>query len=347
MSVYQRVCGMALAGLIAASVSATQTKAETVLNLSSWMPAGHANVAGGIVPWTQEVEKATEGRVRINVLNTPLGKPAAHFDMAESGIADITFGVQGYQPGRFVTSKAVELPFLGGSAESISVAYWRIFEKHLKQAGEYNGVKVLGVYTHGPGQIFNNVRPITSLEDLQGVKIRVGGGVITQTADALGIEALHKPANEVYTLLSSGVIDGVAFPKETVKSYNISDFIKYATIIPGGFYNVSWFLVMNQDKFDQLSEADQKAVMSVSGEHFARMVGRAWDEADANAVEFMKEKGIQVDVAPDEFVSEMKERTRGVEEAWYEEIAKKGLDGRAIMEDLRAEIGKIEAEMSK
>lgn len=342
----QLTLSLALAAGLATSVSAPESRAETVLNLSSWMPAAHANVAGGIVPWAEAVERATEGRVRINVLNTPLGTPAAHFDMAESGIADITFGVQGYQPGRFVTSKAVELPFLGGSAESISVAYWRIFERYLEQAGEYDGVKVLGVYTHGPGQIFNNVRPITSLEDLQGIRIRVGGGVITQTADALGMEALHKPANEVYTLLSSGVIDGVAFPQETVKSYNISEFIEYATIIPGGFYNVSWFLVMNQSKFDQLSEADQEAVMSVSGEHFARMVGRAWDQADATAVEFMEAEGIQVDVAPPSLVAAMRERTQGVEEAWYDEVARMGLDGPTIMRELRAEIERVESNMA-
>jgi len=335
------VClALAAAALLA---RAPDSRAETVLTLSSWMPPGHANVAGGIMPWAADVEKATDGRVKGRVLPAPLGKPAAHFDMAANGIADITYGVQGYQPGRFLTAEAVELPFLGATAEVMSVAYWRIFKKYLEQVGEYKDVQVLGVYTHGPGQIFNNVRPIKTIDDLQSVKIRIGGGVVNETAKALGMQVIHKPADEVFSLLSSGVIEGVAFPKETVKSYNLSKYIDYATIVPGGFYNVSWFLVMNKSKFESLSADDQAAIMRVSGETFARRVGKAWDDADASAIDFMQAQGIEVDTVSPEFVAQMKAMTDTVETDWYADVAPLGLDGRQVMTDLRAEIDRLQA----
>jgi hypothetical protein len=49
--------------------------------------------------------------------------------------------------------------------------YW----KHFHKIGEYKGVKLLGVFTHGPGQMFTK-KPVTSIKDVQGLKIRTGGG---------------------------------------------------------------------------------------------------------------------------------------------------------------------------
>ena len=66
----------------------------------------------------------------------------------------------------------------------MSLAYQRIHEKYLENAGEHKGVKVLSVFTHGPGHIYNTKRPIKSIADLQGLKVRVGGGVVWGIAAA-------------------------------------------------------------------------------------------------------------------------------------------------------------------
>ncbi len=237
-------------GAIAASAFAVASfgngaKAETTLTLSSWLPPKHPIVANMIVPWIKEVEAASNGNIKIKILAKPLGKPPAHFDLAKDGIADITYGVHGYQPGRFLLTKAVEMPFLGDSAEATSVAYWRIYKKHMEQANEHKGVKVLGVFTHGPGQMYNAKRPITKLSDFAGLKIRVGGGVVNDVTKAMGVTALLKPAPSSYELMSSGVADGTFFPKESIKSFRLTKLVRHATLVPGGLYNTSFFLVMN------------------------------------------------------------------------------------------------------
>ena len=78
---------------------AGNASAETTLTLSSWLPPSHPIVADMIVPWTQEVEKATKGNVKVKILPKPLGKPPAHFDIAKDGLADISYGVQGLSAG--------------------------------------------------------------------------------------------------------------------------------------------------------------------------------------------------------------------------------------------------------
>ncbi|MBD1548110.1 TRAP transporter substrate-binding protein [Roseibium aggregatum] len=318
--------------------------AETTLTLSSWLPPKHPIVEHMIEPWIAEVEKATNGNVKIKILPKAMGKPPAHFDIAKDGLADISYGVHGYQPGRFLMTKAVEMPFLGDSATASSVAYWRIYKKYLEKFDEHKGTVVLGVFTHGPGEMFNAVRPVNQLSDLDGLKIRVGGGVVNDVTQALGVTSLLKPASKSYELMSNGVADGVFFPKESIASFKLSKLVRYATFVPGGLYNTSFFLVMNPASFNKLSKEDQDAIMKVSGENFARIAGKGWDDADKAGVATMEADGVEITTASDDFVAAIKAKTDPIEAAWIAEVTEKGLDGAKVMADLRAEIAKVEAE---
>src|SRR5205807_3775414 len=107
--------------------------------------------------------------------------------------------------------------------------------------------------THGPGQMFNTKRPIRNLTDLQGMKLRTGGGIAEAMARALATSAFVKPAPESYELLSSGIADGVFFPQESIVSFKLDSLIKYATLFPGGFYSSSFGFFMNEDKWNKLA----------------------------------------------------------------------------------------------
>ncbi len=329
-------------GLAVGLLAASSVQAAT-LRLSSWLPAAHPIVKDMIIPWTEQVAAATDGRVTIEVLPKPLGNPPSHFDLAMNGIADVTYGVHGYQPGRFLLTKAVEFPFLGNSAESVSVAYWRIYKKHFEKANEHDGVQVLSMFTHGPGQIYNAKRPVKDISDLDGLKIRVGGGVVNDVAKAIGVTPLLKPAPASYELMANGVADGVFFPKESIKSFNLTKLVRHATLVPDGLYNVSFFLVMNPKTFAGLSKADQAAVMKVSGENFARLSGKAWDAVDVAGVAAMKADGVQVIDATDDLVNQIRARTASLEDKWIGEVKGKGIDGAKVMGDLRAEIARVAA----
>ncbi|MCL4747494.1 MAG: ABC transporter substrate-binding protein, partial [Burkholderiaceae bacterium] len=162
--------------------------------------------------------------------------------------------VHGYTPGRYLLTQLAELPLGGDSAEATSVAYQRIHDKYLAKLDEHRGLKVIAVFTHGPGNIFNTKHKVDSIADLAGLKFRVGGGMVNEMGKLMGANVTLKPAPASYELLSSGVMDGVFFPSESIESFKLEKLIKHQTSFPGGLYNTSFALGMNPATWNKLGK---------------------------------------------------------------------------------------------
>lgn len=331
------------ASILSLGLSAGAWAQETVLRMSNWLPGAHPIVRDMMVPWIEKVKEATEGRVDIQILDAPLGPPPAHFDLAANGVADITYGVHGYTPGRFSLTEIAELPFLADSAESLSVAFWRLYEDQLSEADEHRGTKVLGVFTHGPGMLFTKGVPVSPLEQLEGAKIRVAGNITNQLAEATGMVSIQAPSPQSYEILSGGVADGIFFPAESVPFFKLESLLDTALRAPGGLYNVSFFFVMNKDKFDSLSEEDQAAIDSVSGEAFARMAGKAWDTADAKGME-MLQSTVDFHDATEAEMATLKEAVQPIYDSVAAAYAEKDVDFDAALAKLKEEVEAVAAE---
>jgi TRAP-type C4-dicarboxylate transport system substrate-binding protein len=236
-----------------------------------------------------------------------------------------------------------ELPFLGNSAETISVALSRVSSKYPEFAAEHQGVKVISLFSHGPGMVFNVKRPITKVDDLAGLKFRVGGGMVNEMSKALNMNVTLKPAPDSYELLSSGVMDGTLFPAESTESFRIDKIIKHATTFPGGMYNTSFVFMMNQAKYEKLSAEDKKAVDAISGETAARIFGRGWDKVDRRAFALMQVNNVLVTKADASFVADVKTKTSSLEQNWIAASKAKGLkDPAKVLAEFRGEIAKLE-----
>src|SRR5690606_990974 len=205
--------------------------------------------------------------------------PPGTFDAVRDGLVDLSYVTASYTPSRHILPLMAELPGAGETAEINSVAYSRIHWKHFHKVGEYKGVKLLAVWTHGPGQMFTKT-PVNGIDDIQGLKIRTGGGIAEAVANALGASAFVKPAPESYELLKSGVADGVFFPLESVVSFKLDTVLQQATLFPGGMYSSAFGFFMNQDKWNKISPQDQKIIEKYSYEYAARSNGQSWDRAD-------------------------------------------------------------------
>jgi TRAP-type C4-dicarboxylate transport system substrate-binding protein len=326
------------AAALGLSLFATAAAAQVTLNVNTWVPPSHLLVADVVMPFCKDVEGATQGRVKCNLLSKAVVAPPQTFDAVRDGLADISFIVPGYTPGRFVLTDAPEFPFMGDTSEALSVAYQRVYDKMLAKHSEFKGVHVLAVFTHGPGQIYNTRRPVASLKDLAGLKIRVGGGLVNEVAKVLGSVPMLKPAPESYELLSQGVADGVFFPKESPLSFKLVPLIKHVTYVPGGLYNTSFAHIMNEAKWKQISEADRAAINKLSGEALARRTGKAWDAVDARGEKAVRGANIPVVTADAKFIAEIKAKTSGLEQAWIDRAKAKGADGKAIIAALQAEL---------
>ena len=316
--------------------------AQTVLTLSSWVPPSHI-LSETQKEWCAMLEQKAAGKVRCQVLPRAVSAAPGTFDAVRNGLADLSFTVHGYTPGRFVTTQMVELPFMGNSAEATSVAFQRSYAKNPAIADEHKGVKVLAVFTHGPGMAFNTKKPVTQVDDLAGMKWRIGGGMVNEVSKALGMNVTLKPAPESYELLSTGVMDGTLVPAESVESFKIDKVIKYATTFPGGLYNTSFVFMMNPAKFDALPVDVKKIVDELSGEFAARMMGRGWDRVDRRGLAFMQASGVAFTQADPAFVAAVKAKTGSLEQTWAKAAEAKGLkDAKKALADYRAEIAKLE-----
>lgn len=327
--------------LLALSVSASAQ--ETVLRMSNWLPTSHPIVKDMMIPWAEQLEEATDGRVSVQILDAPLGPPPAHFDLAANGVADLTFGVHSYTPGRFALTEIAELPFIADTSESLSVAFQRVYESDLAGADEHRGTKVLGVFAHGPGMLFTKGQPVTPISGLSGQKVRVAGNITNVLAEGLGMVSIQAPSPQSYEILSGGVADGIFFPVESIPFFKLESLVDTALRVPGGLYNVSFFFVMNQAKFDSLSAEDQAAIEEISGEAFARMAGRAWDAADAAGMEVIGET-VTFHDATEEEVEELRTAAQPIFDGIKANYEAKSVDFDAILSKLETEVQAVASE---
>jgi TRAP-type C4-dicarboxylate transport system substrate-binding protein len=331
---------VALAGALAL---AQPVAAQTTLTMSSWVSPQHHLTSNVLQGWANEAEKVTNGRVKFQMLPKHPSAPPGTFDAVRDGLVDLSFVTASYTPARHILPLMPELPGAGDTSLVNSVAYSRIYWKHFHKVGEYKGVKLIGVFTHGPGQMFTK-RPVNSINDVQGLKIRTGGGVAEAVAKALGAAAFVKPAPESYELLKSGVADGVFFPLESVVSFKLDTVLEQATIFPGGMYSSAFGFFMNEEKWNKLPKQDQEALEKISGEHLARLAGRSWDEADKRGLEALKKSGVKIVDANTELVAEVKKRSAPIIDDWVKKASAKGIDAAKVLAEFRDELKKVAAE---
>ena len=307
-----------------------QASAETIWRFSNWVPTTHPLTVEVFSVWAKNVEAATKGRVKIQFIS-PLGSPPAHFDLVKDGVADVAMGVNSYTSDRFILNEGVELPFLAPDAKSADVAYWRTYKKYFEAANEYKGVKVLGVWVHGPAHIFTRSKEIKTIADLDHLKMRVPGGIVNEIAKVLDTVPVFAPASQAYDIISKGVADGIFFPTESVYNFKIGPAIKYALEIPDGLYRTGHFLIVNQAKWDALPDEDKKAIDSVSGEPLAALAGKMWDSADADGKAHLIKDGTSFSVANAQMMSALHAKLDFLRGEWVAKAKKKGVDGEAAL----------------
>lgn len=330
-----RYAAVALALLALGAVP--EAGAQTVLRYNWWIPPNHLTRVKIMDVWAKQVETVTEGRVRIEFTTTSLGAPPRQFDLVKDGVVDMAMGVHGYTPDRFVLPTVAELPFMSDSAEALSVALWRTHQKVFAEKNEYQGVKLLGIMAHGPGSIWSTKAPIRSVADIKGLKVRAGGGLQNEIIARLGAVVVSAPAPQAFEILSRGVADATLFTNDAVGSFGLGKILKYNTRVPGGLFNSTFFVIVNEAKFNTIAPQDRAAIERVSGEAFARLGGNGWDSTDREVMATLKDS--QVIEADGAFLAEIRDSLKELESKWSAEAkAKRGVDGAAALQFMRSQI---------
>ncbi|MFH0728928.1 MAG: TRAP transporter substrate-binding protein [Pseudomonadota bacterium] len=311
--------------------------AEDVIELKFAHPYSpmHPQHVGVLVPWAKKIEEGTHGKVKINFLpGGALGKPGQIFDMVQKGIADIGWDIADYSPGKFPLTTVVELPFMLKTAEKGSVAVWKTYAKFPEFQKEYADVKLLLLSGHAPGFFATTKKPIKSLDDLNGMKIKTASSFTTDALQLFGAVPVVQPVTETYTSLERGVVDGVVMPFDGIVVFKLHELLKYYT--PADFYTVVFWAAINKDKFNALPD-DVKAVIEAnSGEVLSRAHGQSFDESYAKMKAVCLQKGIQEVAFPQAEMDKLITLTAPLKDKWVKDMEAKGLPGKAVLESATA-----------
>ncbi len=310
-------------------IAVGSASAEKVLTVASWAAPFHT-MNENVFPWmNSQLRNCTGGTLGLKV-EYGMAPPPAMYDTVRDGVADLSWIVYGYTPGKFVTTMIAELPSIPGNARQKSVAFQKTYEKFFESAGEAKGVQVLANYTHGPGMA-NTIEKITSYKELEGVKMRIGGGVANAIGSALGVAGVNAPAPKVYELIDGGVADGVFFPFETMHAFKIAELAKFSFHNPDGMYTTAFAIVMNNEAYNGLTATERDCVDGMRGVDLARTVGWFWDDADKVGASAASAYGHELTVASDAERQYFKDATAGVTTDVLAKVSAKGVDAEAAL----------------
>ena len=339
-----------LASLVAVAAlslaGAAPAQAQQTLRVSTYVATTHWLVTESLAQWAKELDAATGGRLKANVLSTPLGRPQQHFELARDGIADVTIGIPGYTPGRFVLASVAGDPLSGSFSESLSTAYWRTIEGSPEMIKEFEGTVPLSAVTTAPMAFFTTKRDIKMIDDFKGLKAHTAGGMMSDVATSLGMVPIIQPPTTAHEVLSNGVVDGIIFTADGIAAFKLDRVVRHAVVVPGGFSSAQIFLAMNTAKFNALPPELQAAVRKVSGENFTRIVGRNWDQRDSKGLAALREAGGTVTIADAKMRQDLAARTQGAVDIWLKDVReKRSMDGKPLLAKFQAEVAKLETEI--
>ncbi|MCB1344789.1 MAG: TRAP transporter substrate-binding protein [Rhodobacter sp.] len=330
-----------MVGITALALAGT-AQAETVLTFNWWVPPTHLTRTEIMNPWAQAVSDATDGEVRIEFTATSLAPPPRQQELIDDGVVDLVMGVHGYTPDRFVNAGVMELPFMTTTGEQASIAYWRAYERFFAASHEHGDARVLAYFTHSPGTLMTRERVVDSIDDFQGLLTRGGGGTQDRVLELLGASVVSSPAPTTYELLANGVVDATLMTPDGYTSFNLKDLVQTQTLVPGGLFNTSFFVLMSQDAYDRIPEQYRAAFDALTGEYLSALGGRGFDTVSDSGLAQMRADGRTVVTADDAFVADLRDRLAPLETAWIErEQAERGIDGHAVIDFLRQQMADL------
>lgn len=327
---------VAMTTMILVATVPAPLQAATTLTYSIFFPANHGQAKAGEA-WAREIEKRTNGRIKINILAGGSLTPADQcYDGVGKGISDLGMSCFAYTRGRFPLMEVLDLPMGYPNGRVATRVANEFFRKFMPK--ELEGVKLLYIHAHGPG-LLHTVKPVTTLEQLKGMKIR-STGLSAKMVEVLGGVPVAMPQGQTYEALQKGVVEGTFTPIETLKGWKQAEVIKSTTDCAGIGYTTAMFVVMNLKKFNALP-ADIRKVMEEVSAQWIDIHGKAWDQLDDEGRAYSLSLGNKIlPLAADEN-ARWKKAVRPIIDDYVTEVSAKGLPAQKAVKEVEELIKKF------
>lgn len=330
---------LALLALAALAAEAHGAKAADPVQIRFASPAPPMSQVNtwGLVPWTEDVQKAANGAVEFKFFAGPsLGTFNNIMDRTITQVVDMSFGTFGPMVDQFRKTSVSELPFEGETCLESSVALWRLIGSGLI-ADEFTRIKPLAVFTFPPGG-YHAKKPIRTAADMKGLKVATFTRIASEQASLLGGVPVTMTPSDAYQAVQRGLANAISVGWTAFmpfKYYEVTDFHLDAQQGQGGAY-----VVINNDVFAKLPEAAKAAIDGLSYERFSRRLGENSDRMEA---EFRggvaKMPGHTVEKLALAEAAVWKKTLAPITEEWVKSTP----NGAAVLAAYRAEIANIRA----
>ena len=294
-------------------------------------------------PWMEKVEKESGGRIKFEGYPAMQlgGTPPQLYDQAKDGVVDIVWTLPGYTAGRFPRIEAFELPFMMSNAEATSKAFWEYVQT--TAVDEFKDTKVIALQVHGPGVIHTVDKPVRSVADMRGLKLRGPTRQVTKLLGVLGATPVGMPLPSIPDALSKGTINGCVIPWEVVPSVKVNELTKFhAEFDPAGgsLYTTAFVMAMNKAKYESLAPDLKKVIDNNSGMATSALLGKIQQGNDVSGRKSASDRGNTIYTVSAAETQEFRRKARTVEVEWVEDMNKKGFDGKKLLDTARGLIEK-------
>ena len=294
-------------------------------------------------PWMEKVEKESGGRIKFEGYPAMQlgGTPVQLYDQVKDGVVDVVWTLPGNTAGRFPRIEAFELPFMMTNAEATSKAYWEYVQT--VAVDEFKDTQVLALQVHGPGVIHTVDKPVKSIADMRGLKLRAPTRQVTKLMGVLGATPVGMPLPQIPDALSKGTINGCVIPWEVVPSVKVNELTKFhAEFDPAGgsLYTTTFVMAMNKAKYNALPADLKKVIDNNSGMATSAQLGKIQQGNDVPGRKSASDRGNTIYTISAAEAQEFRRKSRTVEVEWVEDMNKKGFDGKKLLDTARSLIEK-------
>lgn len=327
----------ALAATALLSLPGTASAQETVtLKVHHFLPAGAYAQTMFIQPWCDKIARESNQKLKCQIYPSMQlgGTPGQLIDQVRDGVVDVVWTLPGYTPGRFPRIEVFELPFMMQSPEATSKAVWDYMQQ--QAPNEFKDVHPLAFHVHGDGVFHLRDKPIRTLADFKGLKLRAPTRQTNKFLAALGATPVAMPVPAVGEAISKGVIDGAVVPYEVVPSVKIQELVKFHSEtdpVEPAFYTSTFVFAMNKARYDGLSPELKKVIDANSGQALSGQIGKTFLAADAEGKKLTARN--TTNVIPKDELAHWKKAGQPVIDGWVSELNGKGANGQQLIDAAR------------
>jgi TRAP-type C4-dicarboxylate transport system substrate-binding protein len=318
------------AAALALCVAAPAAPAQE-LRLSTFVPPVHIIYREIIIPFGQDLEKATNGQVKITGYPSMQlgGKPPELFRQAVDGVADLVFTLPGYTSPAFPRVGIIELPGLKEDGFAATQMMWDLLDPYLLP--EFKGTKVIALWgAEDAGLMTRTGKAYRTIEDLKGLRLRAPSAAQAKQIQYMGAVPIAAPITEVYPGLERGTMDGAMVPFTTILDFRLGEVAKGYTIA-GPIFGRSVFLIaMNEKKYQGLSPANRAAIDKLSGPALSRKATDVYIKRAEAAVASVRGKA-DVYELPKSEQDRITKQLRPIIDEWVKEMEGKGVPAKEML----------------